>query len=252
MNQRTAHVCLFGASPGTGNQGVNALCWSTLTGLAERGCDQLHVFGYGNGSHSVTVPGGHPEVPYTLHGISAGKRVWRPRHLWRASIAARAGARSNVLLRPIAASDAVLDASGGDSFTDLYGPSRFRTITVPKQLALSLGRPLILLPQTYGPFSTTRTRRIARGLVSNATLAYARDPDSFGRLQSLLGGAFDPARHREGVDLAFGLAPRAPQLEPAVARALGECGGRPLIGLNVSGLIANRASTAAASAGWSR
>ena len=27
-------TCVFGASPGTGNQGVNALCWSILAGLA--------------------------------------------------------------------------------------------------------------------------------------------------------------------------------------------------------------------------
>jgi polysaccharide pyruvyl transferase WcaK-like protein len=144
-------------------------------------------------------------------------------------------------VRTVAGADLVVDVSGGDSFTDLYGGARFRETIAPKQIALRLGRPLVLLPQTYGPFRSAHSRRAARRVIGAATLAYARDPDSFRRLRELLGEEFDSARHREGVDLAFGLLPRAPEtLEPAVARALHERGEQPLIGLNVSGLIANR------------
>jgi len=54
--------------------------------------------------------------------------------------------------------------SGGDSFADLYGDWRFSAITAPIALALVMELPLVLLPQTYGPFSTAETRRRAREL----------------------------------------------------------------------------------------
>ena len=56
MQQKGVSTCVFGASPGTGNQGVNALCWSTLTGLAERGCTDLHVFDYGRRTRPAATP----------------------------------------------------------------------------------------------------------------------------------------------------------------------------------------------------
>jgi len=242
MQKQTLNTCVFGASPGTGNQGVNALCWSTLSGLAERGCTDLHVFDYGG----ETRPANLGSTPYTLHGMTVGKRVWQTRHLGRARLAAAAGLRRNTIVRTVADADLVLDVSGGDSFTDLYGAARFRQIVAPKQIALDLGRPLVLLPQTYGPFARESSRRVARRLVSGARLAFARDADSHARLRELLGDRFDPERHRLGVDLAFGLAPKAPTgLEPAVARVLAQGGARPLVGLNVSGLIANRPQSAA-------
>lgn len=242
MLQQPFKTCVFGASPGTGNQGVNALCWSTLSGLAERGCTDLHVFGYG----AETRTAAFGSLPYTLHGMTVGKRLWRANHLGTARVAAAAGLGGHVLVRAVADADLVLDVSGGDSFTDLYGGARFRQIVAPKRIALHLGRPLVLLPQTYGPFEHAHSRRVARGLIARAELAYARDPDSYRRLQELLGDRFDPARHRQGVDLAFGLVPRVPRaLAPEVVRALSAGSLRPLVGLNVSGLIANRPQSAA-------
>ena len=230
-------TCLFGASPSTGNQGVNALCWATLAGLAQRGCRDLHVFDYGRGSRQAAFDA----LGYTLHGMTIGKRLWHGNHLGTARLAAAVGVRRRGLLSIVADSELVLDVSGGDSFTDLYGNARFRNITAPKEIALSLGRRLVLLPQTYGPFRSAGSRETARRLIDGASLAYARDPDSFARLQSLLGDRFNPARHRLGVDLAFGLPVREPTVpEPRVTALLAARDIGPLIGLNVSGLVANR------------
>jgi polysaccharide pyruvyl transferase WcaK-like protein len=245
MRKRATRFCLFGASPGTGNQGVNALCWSTLEGFAHRADANFHVFHYGKTSLGGVVPGSTPPVHYQCAQMTAGRRVWREDHLWRALNAARTLPRSNAVVRLILKADAVLDASGGDSFTDLYGTSRFKNIVAPKRLALSLGRPLILLPQTYGPFKSLRNERMARNLVSEATLAYARDKDSFEKMRTLLGSHFDPRRHRQGVDLAFGLHAREPrELQSGVRQALSDRGERPLIVLNVSGLLSNEAEAA--------
>lgn len=143
--------------------------------------------------------------------------------------------------RWLADADCVLDISGGDSFTDLYGPRRFATVTLPKLTALRLGRPLVLLPQTYGPFQSDSRRARASGIVRRSAMAWARDARSFDILRNLLGDAFDPARHRLGVDVAFGMEP-APA-DDAVRDALpfesAASAGRPVVGFNVSGLIWN-------------
>ena len=123
----------------------------------------------------------------------------------------------------------MMDVSGGDSFTDLYGPARFHQITIPKIMALKHKLPLILLPQTYGPFYSQKSRDIAAHILKNSTLAYARDRKSLDVVQQLLKQDFDPKRHRLGIDLAYCL-PRdahvtAPKGEP--------------IGINVSGLLWN-------------
>ena len=214
--QTTFKACLFGASPGTGNQGVNALCWSALTGLSDRGCDDLHVFEYGHQSGRATFS----SLRYTRHGMTIGKRLWHSNHLVTARLAASVGLKRRGMLGVISDSDLVLDVSGGDSFTDLYGSARFRNIVAPKQITLALGRRLVLLPQTYGPFRSKASRNTAMRLIDRASLAYARDPDSYARLQDLLGDRFDSERHRQGVDLAFGLPAREPgTLQPEFAAA---------------------------------
>jgi polysaccharide pyruvyl transferase WcaK-like protein len=134
----------------------------------------------------------------------------------------------------------VLDVSGGDSFSDIYGSKRFMAVTRPKLIAAYRRVPLILLPQTYGPFRSERARRIARDAVLAARMAWARDPRSFRALQELVGEGFDPSRHHEGVDMAFSLEAVAPgsKLTDRMRDWLEDSRNQPTVGLNVSGLIA--------------
>ena len=240
MSDTRHRLCLFGASPLTGNQGVTALCWSALEGLAGRVDADFRVFGYGANESDCKVPGATPALPYSLQGMSVGRRIWRADHIWRARCSGHAPWLRNPILSEVQKADAVLDVSGGDSFSDIYGASRFNDIITPKRLALRSGTPLILLPQTYGPFSNPRNKEVARDLVASANLAYARDADSFERMRELLGSRFDRQRHRPGVDLAFGLRSREPRtLDRRIERALDERTSRALVGLNISGLLAN-------------
>ena len=237
----STNLCLFGASPNTGNQGVSALCWSTLEGIGERTNASMHVFRYGDGMQRSVVPGSVPPLYYQMEGMAGGRRIWRNNHLYRALCSARARLSGNAIVRVVQDADAVLDVSGGDSFTDMYGSARFNDVIAPKKLAMTLRRRLVLLPQTYGPFSSKRNERSAQNLVAGASLAYARDGDSYEMLQQILGSHFDASRHRLGVDLAFGLQARKPQnLEPGVDRALNARGTRPLLGINISGLLTNQ------------
>ena len=238
----TANLCLFGASPATGNQGVTALCWSTLGALQDAGIEDVTVFDHGAGLRETAVARGGRPLRYRLAGARVGRRVWNPDHLLRMELGLRSERLGNDAARAFRAADAILDISGGDSFADLYGAARFRAITAPKRLALRTGTPLVLLPQTYGPFREPRNADLARGLVAGARQAWARDADSHDRLAALLGDDFDPVRHRLGVDMAFGLWNEAFRLPVHLLPWFTGTAGHerpPVVGINVSGLLAN-------------
>lgn len=241
LNKRIS-ICLAGALPDTNNLGVSALCTSTIAGIVRRVYNaNLTVFDCGKGVRSATFTDNARSFEYKLCGAVHSRRLYRRESLWNMRMSAMFGGLGNPGVRAIAHADAVLDISGGDSFTDLYGRRRFNGVALPKLITLQLQRPLILLPQTYGPFKSRRSRRIAKRLVRGATAAWARDERSFIALRELLGEAFDPNRHHSGVDVAF-LLPKFEPVKPLpepIHRWLNAERERPTIGFNISGLIYN-------------
>lgn len=233
MKQMSTSILLAGAAPDTGNHGVTALAHSLLIGMQERGLERFTIFDHGHGASPFG--GSEPATAgITCVAFKAGKRVYEGANMHQARLKQLMGF-SSPALRAMQNANAVVDVSGGDSFTDLYGPARFDQITLPKLMALDAGVPLILLPQTFGPFRFKRSRRIARHILNSCTLAFARDVDSHAYLKELLGAEFDEQRHRLGVDLAFGL----PSVAPANQVSSGA------VGINVSGLLWNRVEDAA-------
>lgn len=237
--RRPLAACLFGVPGANLNLGVGALRAATLAGLLAREPGaEVTVFDDGWGQRrGHTFVAGRP-VPIGLAGARHSRRYHRPESYLNMRISAALGGLGNAGLARIDAADVVLDVSGGDSFSDIYGEHRFRTVAWPKRLSLLRRRPLVLLPQTYGPFRGARLRAEAAVLTRGATMAWARDPDSFAALADLLGPDLDPSRHRQGVDVAFGLEPRRPD-EPAAEFLDGwfEAAPGPVAGINVSGLI---------------
>jgi len=212
LSTRSPRLCLFGAAPDTGNLGVSALCYSVIGGLAR--CDpriELTVFDEGDGVRAAALETADGPFRFAFCGATQTRRVWQRRSVWNIRICSWFGGLGNPAVARLRAADAVLDISGGDSFTDLYGPKRFQAVTALKRIVLQLGKPLVLLPQTYGPYHDLRHREIAAEICRRAAMAWARDERSFATLKDLLGDAFDPDRHRCGVDVAFALEPRAPR-----------------------------------------
>lgn len=82
--------------------------------------------------------------------------------------------------------DLVVDFTGGDSFSDIYGQKRLARKLFYKQMVLWAGTPLVLAPQTYGPL----TRRLSipwfRHVVDRASQVYSRDNLSADFLRSLI------------------------------------------------------------------
>lgn len=76
--------------------------------------------------------------------------------------------------REIKKLDAVFDGSYGDGFTGIYGTARNGIQALRKQIVYWAGKPLFLLPQTYGKYKFP-FRGWSKKMIRNAALAYARD-----------------------------------------------------------------------------
>ena len=126
----------------------------------------------------------------------------------------------------IARSDVIFDIGGGDSFTDIYGVKRFMTIWATKLRAILTGKPLVLSPQTVGPFDSAWARPLARFVMNRAAHVVSRDTPSTNFIKNDLGVT---APVLEATDVAMRL-----PYDPPAPRAQG---GPIKVGLNVSGLM---------------
>jgi len=70
--------------------------------------------------------------------------------------------------------DAVFDGSYGDGFTGIYGTARNGIQALRKQIVYWAGKPLFLLPQTYGKYKFP-FRGWSKKMIRNSALSYARD-----------------------------------------------------------------------------
>lgn len=228
-------MLLAGAAIHNGNRGVEALGRSVADAVEQYAPQSvLSILDDGWGTRAEDSRR-YRRTTVELVGVRRSRRWYRPESWAQVRVAQALGTWANPVARKLARADAVLDLSAGDSFTDLYGPARLASVSAPKKAAIRAGRPLVLLPQTYGPFSTATGRKLAEELVRAATIAYARDAWSYDRLLELAGDRADTSRLRRGVDVAFALEPRRPP--SPVEDHLAELSGRVLAGVNVSGLL---------------
>lgn len=129
------------------------------------------------------------------------------------------------LWRAIARNDVILDIGYGDSWADLYGAKRFIWQWLSKEAALLTGKPLLLSPQTIGPFAARVSRWLARRTMRRAEHVFARDRESVAFLE-----AIDAAHNAdETVDVAFRLPFSRPERSAPTDRIQ--------FGFNVSGLL---------------
>ena len=142
--------------------------------------------------------------------------------------------KSYPVLKAILEADIVASLSGGDSFSDIYGLGRLLYVALPQVLVLQLQKPLVLLPQTLGPFKSRFARIIGTYILRGAECVYARDRISLEEVRPLMGSRSSQLRFTQ--DMAFVLEPVRPSDAKLVGLPLRESA-RPLVGLNVSGLL---------------
>lgn len=93
--------------------------------------------------------------------------------------------------------DLVFDIGEGDSFADIYGIKRFLIFSANKYFAIKSQVPLIIAPQTIGPFNNYISSIIATYLLRRSQAVYTRDHKSSDYLKKMKVG------HHEVSDVAF-------------------------------------------------
>lgn len=119
--------------------------------------------------------------------------------------------------------DIIFDIGEGDSFADIYGLGRLTKLVITKMLARLAGRPLVLSPQTIGPFHSPKGRWLGRLGMACATKVYARDHLSSSYVKEL---GFE-RKLSEVIDVAFALPFQRQTSHGPLTK----------VGINVSGLM---------------
>jgi colanic acid/amylovoran biosynthesis protein len=209
-NERHLVIGLLWHSFSSDNLGVGALSESQVaickSAAAHVGVDiRFIVFGT-NGKRNYTPADSAIEMgsPISFRELVTGKSAF---------------------LKELERCDLVLDIGEGDSFSDIYGMRRFRLQIATKLAVLAKRVPLILSPQTIGPFEKWYSRLLAKWIMRRCEKVYARDGISY---QYLLELGVSKQKVSEVTDVAFRLPYRKPETS-----ATGKC----RIGINVSGLL---------------
>lgn len=140
-----------------------------------------------------------PEAEFTFadYGKRPPQVPWgRMRSLARERVTGSLG-----MQRWLAGFDLLWDTRSGDSFADIYGLGRLGVMSTLHEYARQAGTPIVMAPQTIGPFATRRGRLLARRTLRRSTLVFARDPLSAAAAASL-GREVDATVS----DLVFGIA----------------------------------------------
>ncbi len=248
--KRPPQIVLLGASFGTQNLGVNALAHSAISGILVASPDaRISLWDYGKRPLTYSVRACGQEFSVPLVNLRFSWKVFLPNNIGLlillaalARIVPLRGLRRKIIaanswLRRLQEADVVCALSGGDSFSDIYGIDRLLYVSLPQILALLLTRPLVLLPQTIGPFRTASSRSLARYILRRAYQVYSRDYRDVSGLHAGTGLNSSGTMPKFCYDLAFTLETYAPQKMQAAGNALPAERPGLLVGLNVSGLL---------------
>lgn len=212
-------VCLMGVNYDTGNYGVRVLLSGAVEALATT-IPNTEVaildYGYSPAKWTESLPAQEP-TSLELIDLRFTWRAYLPNNVFSllcfACLARLIPVRRlrevilgcNQRLKAVLRADACLSLAGGDSFSDIYGFYRFLYATVGQILVIVMGRPLILLPQTYGPFKSVLAKRIARFICRRAKLIYSRDLEGLSTVELLVKGATSKTQYVP--DLGFAMTP---------------------------------------------
>jgi polysaccharide pyruvyl transferase WcaK-like protein len=127
--------------------------------------------------------------------------------------------------------------SGGDSFSDIYGLGRLLYVSLPQLLVLFVGKKLVLLPQTIGPFKGKCAKIIGRYIINKADLVYSRDHAGLREAKDLLHPEDRCEKFKFCYDVGFVVEPIKPRETGTTDFLFKKNSNHVLVGLNVSGLL---------------
>lgn len=175
-------IALLGFGFYGSNMGCQALSYAFVNTLNDFKFENLevHVYSY---STLGELPDKYKNIKFVEHKL----KLKNPKYLHN-------------LKCEFKSMDCIFDITYGDGFSDIYG-KKWNVITnLLKEIAIKSKTPLILLPQTYGPYKSKFLKKWALHIIKESSLAFARDSLSTSEINEKLGGKVITA-----TDLAFAL-----------------------------------------------
>jgi len=243
-------VCLLGATFETGNMGVSALTAGIIESIIHNDPNaEIILLDSGKEKISYKFKTIDHEISIRLVNMRFSKKIYLSNHiamlilqslLFRmipSRIVRERLISGNQILNYTCSCDYVASINGGDSFSDIYGLKRFFFVVLPQFLILFLKRPLILLPQTIGPFEGKMTRFLAGYILENASTIYSRDYTGLNEARELMREKYKSPKLKFCHDVGFviqSLKPPNMDLD-GLLESLER--NNDVTGLNVSGLL---------------
>lgn len=190
-------IGLFGAILNNNNMGCCALTYSLLSMLERIGSENELEFTY-----LIFERNADPQVVNNaakLLNIDSNRMISEKSARFIRFYETKT---NGICRKKIKSCDFVIDLTQGDSFTDIYGMGRFISYSMDKLNVEFLGVPLILGPQTYGPFKKRISRAVAKFIINHSKVAFARDKLSYEYLKDVIKAQ---GNIKVVTDLAFGL-----------------------------------------------
>ena len=249
-SQRQLRIAILGATFETQNMGVSALTAGTIKCiLSQHPYAVISLLDYAKkpSAYMLRLQGRNVSVP--LVNMRFSKKFYQPNNIAFLLLLAvlsklmpirKVGERllaRNECLRHIAEATLIASIAGGDSFSDTYGLTRLLYVGLPQVLVLILGKPLLLLPQTVGPFRGRFSRTIARYILQHAFRVYTRDYRSLKEVEALFRSSLNQDKYEFCYDVGFVLDPIEPSRHEVVGLTIDKPRRSPLVGVNISGLL---------------
>lgn len=127
------------------------------------------------------------------------------------------------LMKKMKQCDMIFDFTEGDSFSDIYGWKRMIKVSLGKIIAIKSGTSLVLGPQTYGPYSSWISKKLAGYAVKKSCYSCSRDEESSDLVAKIAGKRMDVY-----TDIAFGLSAKKIYIQKSK---------KIKIGINISALL---------------
>ena len=153
---RDMNIGLFGFSFEDRNKGCEALTYSfvsILNDLVPNNLTIINLSGIGEAKELQKI---FPKIKFEVTGFQRKKIGLNSFH---------------ELLK----CDVVFDCTFGDNFSDIYSKSFASKTTLLKELTLLLHKPLVLAPQTIGPFSDKQLIGRVKKVLKKCSRIYTRD-----------------------------------------------------------------------------
>lgn len=166
-------VGFLGIQCDTANMGLAALAYSGVRIVAELVPDDADFILFSSNSNAELE-----RMALTL-GISSTRLSAVPFYHKRPAALIRSA-------RQMRSCDLIIDFTGGDSFSDIYGTRRLLVKLFNKQMVLATGVPLVLAPQTVGPFQHRVALPWVKHVLNSASLVFTRDALSQECLEGLV------------------------------------------------------------------